>query len=243
MNRVGRISWLLLLVGLLVSACQEPSPTPAPTPTPTPQDIIQQAVDRLTTTSGFHFGVNLSGAPAYLDPTGTIAFRTAVGDFVAPDRAQAAVRAAAFGLLTDVNVISIGPDQWQTNILTKQWEQLPPDFGFNPGALFDAANGLPAILTADLSNAALNGREKIEGGPDQELIVISGQVAGERLAVISGGLIGPQAVDVTLWIAPDTYEIVRILVNEPEPDSEEGASVWQLDFSNYDQEVVINAPG
>jgi len=242
MKIVGRISWLLILVGLLTSACQEPAPTPAPTPTPTPQDIIQQAVDRLTTTKGFHFGVDLSGAPAYLDATGTIAFRTAVGDFTAPDRAQAAVRAAAFGLITDVNVVSIGPDQWQTNILTKQWERLPPNFGFNPGALFDAANGLPAILTADLTNAAFNGREALEGGPNQELTIITGQVAGERLAAISGGLIGPQAVEVTLWIAPDTYELIRIVVNEPEPGSEEGASVWQIDFSNYDQDVAIEPP-
>jgi len=239
--RLGFVVFALLIL-LLVSACQEPAPPPAPTPTPTPQDIIQQAVDRLTTTTGFHFSVDLSGAPAALDPTGTIAFRTAVGDFTAPDKAQAAVRAAAFGLITDVNVISIGPDQWQTNLLTKQWEQLPPDFGFNPGALFDAASGLPAILTADMSNAAFSGRETLEGGPAQELIVITGQVAGERLAAISGGLIGPQTVDVTLWIAPDTREIIRIVVNEPEPDSEEGASVWQIDFSNYDQAVAIEPP-
>lgn len=237
---IGHISWLLILMGLLASACQEPPPSP--TPTPAPESIIQQAVARLTGTTGFHFGVDLSGAPAALDPTGQIAFRTAVGDFAAPDKAQAAVRAAAFGLITDINVISIGPDQWQTNLLTGKWEQLPPNFGFNPGALFDAAAGLPAILTADLTNVVLTGREKLEGGPDQELIIITGQVEGERLAAMSGGLIGPQAVGVTLWIAPETHEIVRIVVTEPEPDSEEGSSVWQLDFSNYDQELAIEPP-
>ncbi|MBK7180539.1 MAG: LppX_LprAFG lipoprotein [Chloroflexi bacterium] len=238
-TKQGCLSRLLILFGLLLllAACQEPPP-----PEPTAEEIIQQAVARLTTTSGFHFNVDLSGATAALDPTGTIAFRTAVGDFAAPDKAQAAVRAAAFGLITDISVVSIGQDQWQTNILTKKWEQLPPNWGFNPGALFDAAAGLPAILTADLTNAALAGREKLEGGPSQELYVITGQVAGERLAAISGGLIGPQAVEVTLWIAPDTYDIIRIVVNEPEPDSEEGASVWQLDFSAYDQEVTITPP-
>ncbi|MBK8987979.1 MAG: LppX_LprAFG lipoprotein [Chloroflexi bacterium] len=238
-HTVSRIAWLLIFVGLVASACQEPPPSP--TPTPTPQDIIQQAVARLTGTAGFHFNVALSGAPAYLDPTGSIAFRTAVGDFAAPDKAQAAVRAAAFGLITDINVISIGPDQWQTNLLSGKWEQLPPNWGFNPGALFDS-EGLPTILTAVLTNAAFTGREKLEGGPDQELYVITGQVDGERLAAISGGLIGPQAVNVTLWIAPDSYEIIRIVVTEPEPGSEAGSSVWQLDFSNYDQELAIEPP-
>jgi hypothetical protein len=232
--------WLLAaLIALLVVAggCrQEPPP-----PEPTAVEIIQQAVTRLTTTDGFHFTVDLSGAPAYLDPAGQLGFRTAVGDFSAPDRAQATVRAAAFGLITDVNVISIGENQWQTNLLTRQWEQLPPEWGFNPGALFDPATGLPAILTQDLTNAAITGREQLEGGPNQELYVITGQVTGERLAAISGGLIGPQAVDVTLYIAPDSYEISRILVSEPEPDAPE-PSLWQLDFSQYDQQLEIAPP-
>lgn len=242
-ERNGRLPhFLIMLFVLLLAACGGGEAAPEPTPTPTPADILQRAVERLTTTSGFRFNVTLTGAPAYLDPTGQIAFRTAVGDFTAPDRAQAAVRAAAFGLITDINVISIGENQWQTNPLTKRWESLPPNWGFNPGGLFDGQNGLPAILTADMSDATLRGRERLADGPNQELFVISGQVGGERLAAVSGGLIGPQTVEATLWIAPESYEIIRILVTEPQPEGGE-PSVWQLDFSQYDQEVAIDPPG
>jgi hypothetical protein len=233
-------SVFLWLLGLL-AACGGES-AGQPTPTPTPADILQRAVSRLTTTSGFHFTVNLSGAPAYLDPSGQVAFRTAVGDFTSPDRAQATVRAAAFGLITDINVISVGENQWQTNLLTKRWESLPPNWGFNPGSLFDAANGLPAILTEDMGNAILTCSERVSDGSNQAVYVITGQVAGERLAAISGGLIGPQPVDVNLWVVPESYEIIRILVTEPGEDGSE-ASVWQLDFSQYDQELAIEPPG
>jgi hypothetical protein len=243
MKERTRLPYLFaFLLVLLLAACGGGEAAPEPTPTPTPADILQRAAERLTTTSGFRFNVNLTGAPAYLDPTGQIAFRTAVGDYAAPDRAQAAVRAAAFGLITDINVISIGENQWQTNPLTKRWESLPPNWGFNPGSLFDSENGLPAILTADMTNVTLSGPERLADGPNQELYVISGQVGGERLAATSGGLIGPQAVDVTLWIAPESYEIIRIVVTEPEADATE-PSVWQLDFSQYDQEVAIEPPG
>lgn len=236
----GRFTYLLVILLLLLAACAGEAAV-EPTPTPTPADILQRAVDRLTTTSGFRFSVDLTGAPAYLDPTGQVAFRTAVGDYAAPDRAQAAVRAAAFGLITDINVISIGENQWQTNLLTRRWETLPPNWGFNPGSLFDSENGLPAILTADMTNATLRGPERLADGPNQDLYIISGQVAGERLAAISGGLIGPQAVDVTLWITPESYEIIRIVVTESAAGDAE-PSVWQLDFSQYDQEVAIEPP-
>lgn len=227
---------LLLLVTLCVAACRRQEQ-----PAPAPEEIVGGVAGRLAETAGFHFILEHTGAPAALDPDGLLSLRRAEGDFVAPDKARATVRIAAPGLVTDVDVISVAERQWQTNPLTKRWEELPPNWGFNPAVLFDDDVGLPAILVNDLSDLQLTGMEKLEGGPDIELYAITGRATGERLQQMSGGLIGPEPVDIQLWIAPETFELVRVIVTEPAAGTDEPA-IWQVDFTNFDQVVDIAPP-
>jgi len=143
-----------------------------------------------------------------------------------------------------VDVITIAETQWQTNLVTGEWEELPPNWGFNPAVLFDDEVGLQAVLTSDLSNLEqLPPANLVESeGPDQLLYTVTADVAGDRLYEMSGFLIGPREVSVQLWIAPETFELIRAVVTEPEPDSEEEFSIWQIDFSNYGELVEIEPP-
>lgn len=204
-------------------------------------DVVRQTAARMTVTPGFHFIIDRTGAPAYLDRAETLSFRRAEGDYVAPDRSRATVRIIGPGLVTDVNVISVAEIQWETNLLTGRWEELPPDWGFNPTVLFDPEIGLQAILLSDLSNLGETTSERLENGPDQLLYAISADVAGERLYHMSGGLIGPEAVTMVMWVAPETFELHRILLTETETDGEE-PSLWQVDFAAFDRVVEINPP-
>lgn len=231
-----RKCWLFTL-GLLwiLAACQ-----PAP-PELTPQEIVAQAAINMEALQGFRFTIDRSGAPAYLDATNTLSLRRAEGEYAAPDRARATVRVILPGLVTNIAVVSVGENQWQTNPLTGRWEQLPPDWGFNPAILFREDIGLPAILAADLTNTTLDAPEKLEGGPNVALHKVTGDVVGDRLYDLSGGLIGPEPVQVTLWIEPERFLLHRILVIEPVPGSEE-PSVWQVDFSQFGETFVIEPP-
>ena len=47
---------------------------------------------------------------------------------------------------------------------------------------------------------------------------------------------------IQLWIRPETFELVRIVVREPEPEDEDGESIWQVDISNYDELIDIEPP-
>lgn len=237
---------LLLIVFCLAAACRRQEPLP-----PSPEEIVASAAARLAETAGFHFVIEHSGAPVALDPDGVLTFRRAEGDFVAPDRARASARIAAPGLVTDVDVISVAERQWQTNPLTRRWEELPPDWGFNPAVLFDNQVGLPAILVNDLSELMLAGMEQLEGRPEAELYAISGRATGERLSQMSGGLIGPDPVGIQLWIVPETFELVRAIVTETvvtetvvtETAAEvDETSVWQVEFSAFGQTVEIAPP-
>ncbi len=238
MSKITRFLPLISLLALAaISACRA-----APEPEPRPQEIIQNTAARMQATSGFHFAIAQTGAPAYLDPTETISLVRADGDYAAPDKAQATVLVKLTGFVTKVDVISVADAQWQTNPLTGKWEELPPNWGFNPAVLFDSEVGLQAILATDMSELALTGKEKLEGGIDAELYALTGAVAGDRLFRMSGGLIGPAAAGVQLWVMPESFELVRVVLTEPAVDEAEPASVWQVDFANFDQAVTIELP-
>jgi len=231
------IRWLMMLLLVIVLvACDADEPAVLP-----PEEIVQQTADHLNQLTGFHFIIERTGAPAFLDPDGFIGFRSAEGDYVAPDKARAAVRVTIPGLVTDVSVISIGALQWQTNVVTGAWEELPPKWGFNPTVLFDPNIGLPAILQNHLTNLQLIGLEQLEEDGDDLLYKLTADVAGSAIYEMSGTLIGPDTVTAELWITPDTFELVRILVTEPVPDSDE-PSLWQVDFSQFNQVVEIAPP-
>jgi hypothetical protein len=230
--------YVLLFIALLLSACRSSN-----LPELSPEQIVQQSAVRMNELAGFRFDISRDGAAAYLDPDKVLSFRRATGAYVAPDKAIATVRIIGPGVITDVDVVTIAETQWQTNVATGEWEELPPNWGFNPAVLFDDEVGLQAILTADLTNLQLNEPQNLKesGGPDQLLYHLTGDATGERLYEMSGGLIGPQPVTVQLWIAPETFELVRVVVNEPEPDAGE-ASIWQVDFMNFGEVIEIEPP-
>jgi len=226
---------LFILISLL-NSCRDPALPSLP-----PEEIVANAANRLAEISGFHFVIDRSGAPAYLDRAETLSFRRAEGDYAAPDRSRATVRIIAPGFVTDVNVISVAAIQWETNVLTGEWEELPPDWGFNPTVLFDPEVGLQAILTSDLSALEDVTAEEQVNGPTPSLYAIRGGLMGERLYGISGGLIGSGPVSVTLWIAPESFELHRVLVTEAKENGQE-ATVWQVDFADFDQVIEIVPP-
>jgi hypothetical protein len=207
------------------------------------EEIVAQSAVRMSELEGFRFDISRDGAAAYLDPDNVLSFRRATGAYVAPDKAIATVRVIGPGLITDVEVVTIAETQWQTNVATGAWEELPPNWGFNPAVLFDDEVGLQAILTADITNLQTAEPQNLKesGGPDQLLYHLTGEVAGERLHEMSGTLIGPQPVTVELWIAPETFELVRVVVNEPELEAGE-PSIWQVNFINFGEVIAIEPP-
>lgn len=228
----------IMTVFLLAAAC---SNTPNTAPDLPADEMVARSAARMQQLDGFRFVIDRSGAPAFVDPNETISFAQAIGDYVAPDRARATVRVILPGLVTELNIISIDDVQWETNVATGQWEELPPNWGFNPTVLFDNEVGLQAVLASDMSNIQFVGSETIEDGPNKLLYALTGDVAGERLFQMSNGLIGPDPVQAKLWIAPETFELHRIVATEPVADADE-PSVWQVDFSEYDRVVEIAPP-
>lgn len=227
--------WLFLV--LCLAACQ----TQPDLPDLAPDTIVERAADRMLDLPGFHFTIERQGDPVFLDTAQTIAFRRAEGNFVSPDRARAVVRIIAPGLVVDVNAISIGPVQWETDFATGRWRELPPDWGFNPAILFDSQIGLPAILETDLKDLHLLPPENINSGPDGWLYVVRGAVHGHRLHIVSHGLVADQEMEMTLWIDPDTFDLHRATLRLPASDGESATS-WHIQLSQFGQVANIEPP-
>ena len=203
----------LILILVEISGCGGGSIPDLP-----PAEIVLSSVARMQAMPGYSLLIERSGASAFLDTNETIAFRRAEGEYVLPDKVSATVKVVAIGLVAEVEMISIGELQWQTNLLTGEWELLPPDFGFNPAFLFHPETGIPTLLANELSNLELVGIEELEEVPGQQLYAIRGKLAGKPAYEMSFGLLGPDDMNVTLWIAPGTFELYRLVMVEPGMD-------------------------
>jgi len=233
---VKRVLFLLFVI-LLISACSRTEPEAIP-----PEQIVANSAERMINLDGFKFAIDISGAPAFLDVDQNFSLASAEGFYVAPDKAIAAVRVLAPGLVTEVNILSVGQEQWLSGLVSDEWTALPPDWGFNPATLVDAESGFISALTSDLSEIQLSGMSKIDGGPDQELFLITGIMEGGRISELSQGLFRSEPHQIQLWIAPDTYELYRVVINAESTTEIEEATVWRVDFREFDDTVEISAP-
>lgn len=240
-SRPQRSSFLLASLGLILGLAFLAGCQPALPEAPPVTDIVLRSADQMQSLAGFHFVIDRSGAPAYLDAAETLSFRRAEGDYVAPDQARANVRVIAPGLVAEVQVISIAQDYWETNVLTGQWHKLPADQGFNPAALFDPQTGIRPLLAEDLRELEYLGLQELAELPGQKLYTIRGQVSGNRLSAMSYGLIGQDQIQAQLWVAPQTFNLYRLQLVEQQPGAPE-ATTWQFDFWDFGEVVTIQPP-
>jgi hypothetical protein len=194
--------------------------------------------------NSLHFVIEISGQLAYLDNPPTMALKRAEGDVVRPDRMRALVKVFSFGVTSEVGIIGLGSEQYVTNPLNQQWEKLPPGQGwyFDPAMLFDAEYGIEAILKETDWTYGVRGDTGVEQEADEPAgHVLHGQLPGERLALLTSGMVAPGEVTVDIWVHEQDASVQRIQIVELESDPENPTS-WLIEFSALDEAVNIEAP-
>jgi hypothetical protein len=224
---------------VLLAACTT-EPTAVPTATPEPEVVAERAALAFKEITTLHFTLEQSGAPLSVDPSQTIAFRSAEGDFVAPDRLQATIKVGAGNLISEIQIVTIGDEGWMTNLFTGRWEALPAEWDLDPAALFEPETGIPDLLTKELQDVALAGPMVVEGLPDVAWS-LSGRAQPGQLEAMSGGLIPAAPADVDLWIDPVSNLIYRMRVVLPESDPADPTELL-LNLSHFDEAVTIEPP-
>lgn len=238
MNRITTLFSLILL--LLLAGCSsesEPTPTPVPpTPTPSPQDWLNGAIEAWNETQSFHFTLVLEGRAIALDQTGTFSFSEAEGDLVAPDSLQASTFVKTLLGNIEVAFVSIQDDQWITNPLNGEWEEVAIPLQTPVTDLFDTELGIGAEL-ADLAAVERLDDETVDG---TTFIRLRGDMTGGILTDLAPDLGEEKIVQVDLWLNPTDKRIYKVLVTEPVAG--ESAVTWTFEFSNYDGEIEITPP-
>jgi lipoprotein LprG len=223
----------LVMLSLLLTAC---GPTIPQIP---PAEVITRAGEAMLQAPSFHFKIDIGGKPVILNQVTQLALRSAEGDFARPDKMGVHLKVLLAVAAAELDMIALGNEQYLTNVLTKQWEVLPPEFGFNPAVMFDPQVGLEQLLLkVGLENAHWIGVETIDG---KSVYHLQGSISGEHLQGMSGGLISKGPVDVDLWIDSDTYLPRKAVIVDKDSDPEK-PTTWTMTFSSYGKDVNITAP-
>ena len=241
LRRWRGLPFVLVLLAALLAACGEeatPTPSPAPTPTPDPRAILRQAGEAMQALDSVHFAITRSGGPAYLNEEQTLNLSAAEGDYVAPDAVRALLQVSGPGLNLEIQTVAIGEEQWITNPLNQRWDKLPAGFGFNPAILFDPELGWQPLLDKNVEEAMLLADTTVDGEPRRHL---RASIAGERVTTLTGGTASSEEpVTVDVWLEAETSRITRLTFTTPSAGEE--PSQWEVLFSDFNADVVIEAP-
>jgi LppX_LprAFG lipoprotein len=247
MGRWWALGMVVLFGAVLVAACTGTKPTEVPLPDP--MSVLAKAAAEVRGAKTLKIKLQLTGAPSYVDPPQTpggignnIAFVSANGAYVAPDRIQAKVVARIYGFPGEVEVIAIGDDQWMRNkILTAdKWLKQTFSPGFNAQTLVSSDQGIEAALKA-LKDVQMVGIETIYNVP---MYHVKGNASGVDISALTVGLIRGNQVVADIYIVVETGRVDHAVLVQPDTvtDKDPKPSTWLLEIFDYNTDIQITSP-
>lgn len=200
--------------------------------------LLKAASQRLATIESLHFKLDVEGQ-TYIDADGAIQLRAAEGDLARPDKVAVEFQVNLLGTATvSIKMITIGPDSWTTDLITGNWGDAPPEFGYNPSVLYDNQNGLGPVM-GKLESAEYAGIEDIDG---REAHRLTGTATAEIIAPLTAGTMTGDNVGIELWIDTETSDLLRVRVVEPESEDKDDPATWLMTLSAFNDPVTIEPP-
>lgn len=219
----------------LTAACSSTEVTTTTAP-PTAAELLEVSAATMGSVDTVQFRIARGGEPVYIDTQGFLEFVSATGRFAAPGAAEALVTVSALGLSTEVGAVVIEGDTWLTNPITGNWEPTPPGYTFDPATLFDPQIGFRAMLQEGIPTVEDLGEETVD---ETALRHVRFTASGERVEVVTAGMVLGADVAIDAWIEPTSGELRRakfpttIGANPTE---------WDLTFFDYGADITITPP-
>ena len=233
----------ILVAALIVLCSCNGSPTEeAPLE---PLDLLAQAASNIRATETFRMSVDRTGANYFIETDfGSVIFRRAVAQYVAPNVMQAMVRVLFGSVTLDVDVFSRGEKQWfRAGVWTNgEWVNATFAPGFNPESLIAQESGFQAALNA-LIDLEMVGTEELEDGtPVYHLRAVAD---GEDVSALMVGLITATGnVNVDVYIHQTETYPVRFIIVQPDTvtEDEPDPTTWTVDVYDLNTAAEIDDP-
>jgi hypothetical protein len=235
------LSVCLVLIALLITACQDSDDTVSP---PDTQETLREAAQLISEAETFSLEVVRTGALYVFDidlgdGVVEVGFNRAIGQFISPDEIGVDVTVSLDSRSLEIPIYADGPVQWYKPPLLP-WVQDDFAEGFNPAVLQDEDTGFQTVLS---SLVEINYEEatSINGVPAYHFTALA---EGEGVSSLIVGLIDLEGlVPVDVYIHRETGYPVRVIVEQPNTANEDDPNTrWQIDIFDYNAEVDIERP-
>lgn len=200
--------------------------------------ILSAASLRLAEIESLHFTLEIEGE-TYIEESGTIQLESAKGDLARPDKVAVEFRVSLLGATTvSIRMITVGEMSWTTDLITGNWGDAPPEFGYNPSILYDNQNGLGPVM-GKIDEPRIEGMEEID---DRDAYHVVGTATSEVIGPVTAYTMTGETVEVELWIDVETSDLLRLKLVEPESNDKDDPATWELNLSGFNQKVTIEPP-
>lgn len=238
---------LLAPAGFAAAALFRGLPAAAQTPEATgdASAMLTTAAKTMTELQSFHFVLTtVNGTTQFYEG---LELSQLEGDVVRPDRFRASATVRI--VIADVNVklVSVGGKVWITDPTSGGEKYISVGdlgaSGFDPVVLLNPDQWILPAVNA-VNNPVVAGQESING---VDATRIDGTIDLKSSLKINGKeapgwvISIPDSMPVSIWIDADN-QIVRIRVTGPILQSEANDLIRQIDFSNFNEPIDIQAP-
>lgn len=224
------LPWLTLacVVTLLLGACGGSGSN-----TPDAHTLISQAQTAIQKVSSYHFNLAVDNPGT----SATLIIKSADGDILVPDKLKAMANVLVLSSVVQVQMISIGSQQYVTNPLTGTW--MPTSGLLDPRTLSDSRTGVAAIL-GHIQNPGTPTDSSVNGTPCWN---IDGTLDAKYLSGITGsGTPSGSTVAVTTCIGKSDSlpYLIRMTGIATQGDTSKTARTFKL--SKFNEQLTITAP-
>jgi len=201
-------------------------------------EVLANASTRLAEVESLHFTLDVEGE-TWIDETQTLQLESAEGDLARPDKVSVEFKVSLFGAGTvSIKMITVGEESWTTDLITGNWGEAPPEFGYDPSVLYDNQDGLGPVM-GKLDDPQLDGTEDVG---DREAWHIAGTTDSDVIEPLTAGTMSGEDVTIELWIDTETNDLLRVKVIEPDNPDKDKPATWILELSEFNEKVTIEPP-